>query len=107
MYDIATISRLRVVPAGVGFEIFRVTSLIRTPPPPLGPPSGPRHSPTVGSYGVAVSCRRGTPTGWERAPKSRGSFGIGFFDTLIRVRFVNTCKKVYISEFIVSCISWP
>ena len=27
----------------------------------LGPRYGPRHSPTVGSYGVAVSYKRGTP----------------------------------------------
>ena len=29
-------------------------------PPPLGPQYDPRHVPTVGSYGVAVSCERGT-----------------------------------------------
>ena len=29
--------------------VYRGTTLIRTPPPPLGPPYGPRHSPTVGS----------------------------------------------------------
>ena len=33
----------------------------KKPPPPLGPPQGPRHSPTVGSYGEAVSYGRGTP----------------------------------------------
>jgi len=32
-------------------------------PNPLGPPEGPRHSPTVGSYGGAVSYERGTPVG--------------------------------------------
>ena len=31
------------------------------PPPPLGPPQGPRHSPTVGSEGDAVAYERGTP----------------------------------------------
>jgi hypothetical protein len=31
------------------------------PPTPLGPPYGPRHSPTVGSYGEAVSNERGMP----------------------------------------------
>ena len=30
-------------------------------PTPLGLPPGPRHRPTVGSYGGAVSYRRGTP----------------------------------------------
>ena len=30
-------------------------------PPPLGPPQGPRHSPTVESWEVAVSHERGTP----------------------------------------------
>jgi hypothetical protein len=28
--------------------------------PSLGPPWGPRHGPTAGSYGVAVSYKRGT-----------------------------------------------
>ena len=32
-----------------------------TAPPPLGQPSEPRHGSTVGSYGVAVSYKRGTP----------------------------------------------
>ena len=31
------------------------------PPPPLGPPYEPRYDPTAGSYGVAVSYKRGTP----------------------------------------------
>jgi hypothetical protein len=30
-------------------------------PRPLGPPQEPRHGPTEGSYGVAVSHKRGTP----------------------------------------------
>ena len=30
-------------------------------PPSLGPPQGPRHSPTIESKGVAVSCGRGNP----------------------------------------------
>ena len=29
--------------------------------PPLGLPQGPRHSPTVGSYGGAISYERSTP----------------------------------------------
>ena len=33
----------------------------KKPPFPLGPPYEPRHGPTVGSYGVAVSYERGTP----------------------------------------------
>ena len=32
------------------------------PPPPLGPPEDPGHSPTVGSQGEAYE--RGTPAGW-------------------------------------------
>ena len=32
-------------------------------PTPLGPPWEPGHGPTVGSYGVAVSYRRGSPEG--------------------------------------------
>ena len=33
----------------------------KKPPHPLGPQWEPRHGPTVGSYGVAVSYKRGTP----------------------------------------------
>ena len=40
---------------------YRGTSLIRNRPPPLEPPMEPRHGPIVGSYGVAVSYKRGTP----------------------------------------------
>jgi hypothetical protein len=40
---------------------YRCTSLIRNRPPPLGPPYEPRHGPTVGSHGVALSDKRGTP----------------------------------------------
>ena len=43
--------------------LYRGTSLIRKCPPPLGTPQGPRHRPTVGSYGGAVSYERGTPVG--------------------------------------------
>ena len=32
-------------------------------PTTLGPPKGPRHGPTVGSYGEAVSYKQGTPAG--------------------------------------------
>jgi len=39
----------------------RGTSPMRNRPPPLGPPYEPRYGPTVGSYGVAVSYKRGTP----------------------------------------------
>ena len=42
---------------------YRGTSLIRNRPPPLGPAEEPRHGPTVGSYGVAVSYERGTLVG--------------------------------------------
>ena len=38
--------------------------------PPLGPPSGPRHSPTVGSWGSAVSHERGTPVAVAVGPHS-------------------------------------
>ena len=34
-------------------------------PPPLGPPYVPRHSPNVGSYGVAFLYERGSPACWE------------------------------------------
>ena len=39
-------------------------------PTPLGPPYDPRHGPTVGSYGVAVSCERGTPVHQRIGPLS-------------------------------------
>jgi len=35
-------------------------------PSPLGPPQGPRHTPTVGFYGGLVSYERGTPVGIGR-----------------------------------------
>ena len=39
---------------------YRATSLIKNSPPLLGTPQSPRQSPTVGSYGGAVSYGRGT-----------------------------------------------
>ena len=36
------------------------------PPPPLGPPEGPRHSPTIRSNRGLVSDERGTPVGGAR-----------------------------------------
>ena len=44
-------------------SLYRGTSLIRNRPTPLGPPQEPRHGPTVGSYGMAASYKRGTPVG--------------------------------------------
>ena len=35
----------------------------KKPLPRLGPPNEPRHVPTVGSYGMAISHKRGTPVG--------------------------------------------
>jgi len=46
-------------------------------PPPLGPPYGPRHSPTVGSCERAASCERGTPVTPKRAGVLRGASGWG------------------------------
>jgi len=40
---------------------YRSTSLIRNRPPPLGLPEGPRHRPTVGSWGGVVLYERGNP----------------------------------------------
>ena len=53
-------------PLSVPRRASRGTSLTRNRPPPLGPPQGPRHSPTVGSYGVAGSYKRGTPVPFPR-----------------------------------------
>ena len=43
------------------WSTYMDTSLKRKRHPPLGPPYGPRHRPTVGSRGGAVSYERGTP----------------------------------------------
>ena len=51
----------------------RGTSLIRNSLP-QGPPQGPRHNPTVWSYGGAVSYKRGTPVrllGWGEGSRYR------------------------------------
>ena len=55
---------------------YRGTSLIRTRPPPLGPPWVPRHSPTVGFQGGAFSYERGTTVS-ETASHCRVSSGRG------------------------------
>ena len=44
----------------------------KTPPTPLAPPQDPMHRPTVGSYGVAVSYKRGTPYGASRDAPTPG-----------------------------------
>ena len=44
----------------------------KKPPPPLGPPEGPRHKPTVGCYGRAVSYERGTPASFSPNRFPRG-----------------------------------
>ena len=44
------------------------------PPPPLGPPQEPRHGPTVGSYGVAVSYKRGSDSDHEQGASQRRAF---------------------------------
>ena len=64
------------------FAVYRGTSLIRKCPLPLGPPQGPRHSPTVGSckalLPVQPARRRDdqNPGGWTRdrldAPAGEG-----------------------------------
>ena len=63
------IYRIRIYAEGLWvFETVRVGILAlqgyldhKKQRPPLGPPQGPRHQPTVGSLGGAVSCERGTP----------------------------------------------
>ena len=45
----------------VTLVVYMGTSLIKNCPPPLEPQQEPRHGPTAGSYGVAVSYKRGTP----------------------------------------------
>ena len=51
----------RVQGSGFGVQGLQGYLADKKPPPPLGPPQEPRHGPTVGSYGVAVSYKRGTP----------------------------------------------
>jgi len=51
-------------------------------PPPLGPPKGPRHSPTVGSYGEAFSYERGTPVALPHSA-SDGQINMGWTGTVI------------------------
>ena len=43
----------------------------KEPPPSLGLPWEPRHGPTVGSYGFALSYKRGTPVDYPH--ESEGS----------------------------------
>ena len=50
--------------------LYRGTMLISNCPPPVGPPQEPRHGPTVGSYGLAISDVRGTPVLLETAARS-------------------------------------
>ena len=52
-----------VVLGGVVFLMREVPLYLtyKKSPPPLGPPGEPRHGPTAGSYGVAVSYKHGTP----------------------------------------------
>ena len=45
----------------MGRAEYRGTSLNRNYPPPLGPPQGPRYSPTRVSWGGVVFDERGTP----------------------------------------------
>ena len=46
--------------------VYRGVLLLGKCPPPLGPPFGPRHRPTVGSQGGAVFYERGTSVGVPR-----------------------------------------
>ena len=53
--------RLEVTACGVGDPHLQGYLARMKPPIPLGPSSEPRHGPTVGSCGVAVSYEQGTP----------------------------------------------
>ena len=57
-------------------DLYRGASLIRNRPPPQGPPEEPRHGPTVGSYGAAVSYKQGTPVGIGAYVAAVGVFAV-------------------------------
>ena len=46
---------------GLRVQGFTEVTRLQKQPPPLGPPKGPRHGPTVESEGGAVSYERSTP----------------------------------------------
>ena len=45
----------------INFVIIRGFLAHKKTPTPLGPPQGPNHSPTVGTYRAAVCYEQGTP----------------------------------------------
>ena len=47
-------------------------------PPPLGPPQGPRHRLTVGSYGGAFSYGRGNPVHFDKSQSVSKGFHVQF-----------------------------
>ena len=53
---------------GVLGQTYRGTSLIGNDPSPLGPPQGPRHGPTVGSYAGVVYYERSTTVMPDETP---------------------------------------
>ena len=60
---------------------------------PLGPPQGPRHRPTVGSRGGAVSYERGTP-----APRGvRGEGKVDFWKLKVLKRVIGNYKVCFSS----------
>ena len=65
-------SRKQVLSFGHGHDVALGEALevhlAKKQPSPLGPPEGPRHSPTVGSYGGTVSYERGDPCRGARYP---------------------------------------
>ena len=67
--------------ASAGFFLLRLldTGVPRSheTTPPLGPPQGPRHRATVGSYGVCDSYEQGTPVADRQNSGIRGKAGEG------------------------------
>ena len=60
--------------------LYMGTSLLRNRQPPPGQPQGPRHGPTVESWGVAVSYERGIPVTFTLAPVTSVEMSPGFCD---------------------------
>ena len=66
-FDLCLLRCALVAPCHVTASTYRGTSLVRNRPTPLGLPHAPRHGPTVGSYEVAISHKRGNILGvWYR-----------------------------------------
>jgi len=72
-------------------------------PPPLGPPYVPRHSPSVGSQGGAVSYERGTPV--SPAPERTVFRTNSAYSFPHPTRTVCVCVCVCVCVFVCVCVT--